>query len=110
MKTLDNFSVPYSEMNSVYFKRFVNISVLVYLLVNITMLAKVYLVLQQGLAEAYLSRRLDGEELVKFDNAILDFFATKGMTYVTATFPVIVIYFFYNIIRKKNSLKVAYAF
>ena len=104
LKKLNNLNMSFDEIDCKPFHKFIYFSMVVYVLVTIVMIYKIYLVMQQGFAEAYLSRRLDGEELVQFDNFFLNFAVTKGITYVNATFAISTIYLFNNLLKKKNIL------
>ena len=73
----------------------------------IVILVKLYefeLVLQQGLAEAYVARHSEGTRLIEFSNPVLTFFSTKGMSYVETVFPIMVYYYVYRIKFRIGSL------
>lgn len=101
LKQVSSDKIDINILDNSIFKKFIIFSVFVYIIVNIVLLYEFTLVIQQGFAEAYLSRRLEGRSVVEFNNPVLNFFSTKGGSYVTATFPILIFYFFYQLIRKK---------
>lgn len=94
LKKLESIEINENLMFSSSLNKLMQFSVCVLFIVVAVKLYEFKLVMDQGIAEAYMSQHSEGTKLIEFSNPILSFIATKGMTYTDAIFPVMVYFYF----------------
>lgn len=108
LKKISPESVDFKIFRIESLRLFLKFSMFVLLVVIFVKLYEFFLVLQQGLAEAYVAIHEEGGKLIEFSNPILAFLSTKGMTYVDAIFPLLVYYYFSKLREGKGKTVSSY--